>query len=94
MRVLEAVVPAFVVLDRVAGLCRCSAAFRRGQAGSVQGRRLCALWARPGEARVTDPDTPSIDIGGPGFCFPVQRWNGREYRLHGYQHEGKVCKPS
>ena len=37
---------------------------------------------------------PDIEIGGPGFCFPVQRWNGREYRLHGYQYEGKACKPS
>jgi hypothetical protein len=37
---------------------------------------------------------PDIEIGGPGFCFPVQRWNGREYRLHGYQYEGKICKPS
>jgi hypothetical protein len=37
---------------------------------------------------------PDIEIGGPGFCFPVERWNGHEYRLHGYQYEGKVCKPS
>jgi len=22
---------------------------------------------------------PDIEIGGPGFCFPVWRWNGREY---------------
>lgn len=24
---------------------------------------------------------PDIEIGGPGFCFPVLRWNGREYAL-------------
>jgi len=22
---------------------------------------------------------PDIEIGGPGFCFPVWRWNGRRY---------------
>ena len=37
---------------------------------------------------------PDIEIGGPGFCFPVERWNGHEYRPHGYEYEGKVCKPS
>ena len=36
---------------------------------------------------------PDIEVGGPGFCFPVERWNGREYRLHRYEYEGKACKP-
>ncbi|MDB5699790.1 MAG: hypothetical protein JWN69_2594 [Alphaproteobacteria bacterium] len=36
---------------------------------------------------------PDIEVGGPGFCFPVERWNGREYRLHRYQYEGKPCRP-
>jgi hypothetical protein len=36
---------------------------------------------------------PDIEIGGPGFCFPVVRWDGREYREHGYQYKGKACKP-
>lgn len=22
---------------------------------------------------------PDLEIGGPGFCFPVERWNGRQY---------------
>ena len=22
---------------------------------------------------------PDIEIGGPGFCFPVERWNGQKY---------------
>jgi len=30
---------------------------------------------------------PDIEIGGPGFCFPVWRWNGREYAL--YKHVAK-----
>lgn len=34
---------------------------------------------------------PDIEIGGPGFCFPVQRWNGQEYVLQRYQYEGKTC---
>jgi hypothetical protein len=25
---------------------------------------------------------PDIEIGGPGFCFPVWRWNGQRYGLH------------
>ncbi|RJF91474.1 hypothetical protein D3876_08985 [Sphingomonas cavernae] len=36
---------------------------------------------------------PDLMIGGPGFCFPVQRWNGREYVLHRFEYEGKPCKP-
>ncbi|MDF3933359.1 hypothetical protein [Pseudomonas citronellolis] len=36
---------------------------------------------------------PDIEVGGPGFCFPVERWNGKEYALHGHQYEGKPCKP-
>ncbi len=36
---------------------------------------------------------PDIEIGGPGFCFPVERWDGREYRLHRHQYEGKACRP-
>lgn len=36
---------------------------------------------------------PDIAIGGPGFCFPVERWNGREYRRHRYEYEGKACRP-
>lgn len=25
---------------------------------------------------------PDLEIGGPGFCFPVSRWNGKEFALH------------
>lgn len=35
---------------------------------------------------------PDIEIGGPGFCFPVERWNGREYRLHRRQYQGRACR--
>jgi hypothetical protein len=36
---------------------------------------------------------PDIEIGGQGFCFPVQRWNGSEYRTVRYQYEGRICRP-
>jgi len=35
---------------------------------------------------------PDMEVGGPGFCFPVLRWNGKEYVLHGHQYEGKPCR--
>jgi hypothetical protein len=37
---------------------------------------------------------PDIEIGGPGFCFPVQRWNGKAYVVHRHQYEGKACRPN
>ena len=36
---------------------------------------------------------PDLSIGGPGFCFPVLRWNGRQYQRQRWQYEGKPCKP-
>jgi len=36
---------------------------------------------------------PDILLGGPGFCFPVLRWNGRTYANHRNEYEGKPCKP-
>lgn len=36
---------------------------------------------------------PDIVVGGPGFCFPVTRWNGREYKLNRWEYEGKPCRP-
>ena len=36
---------------------------------------------------------PDISIGGPGFCFPVERWNGKAYALHRHQYGGKRCRP-
>ncbi|WP_294033694.1 hypothetical protein [Sphingopyxis sp.] len=35
---------------------------------------------------------PDISVGGPGFCFPVLRWNGRAYVRHRMEYEGKPCK--
>jgi hypothetical protein len=36
---------------------------------------------------------PDLEIGGPGFCFPVHRWNGKAYALQRHQYEGKPCRP-
>lgn len=35
---------------------------------------------------------PDIEIGGPGFCFPVERWNGKEYVLHRHEYDGRPCR--
>ena len=35
---------------------------------------------------------PDISVGGPGFCFPVERWDGKEYNVRGYEYEGKACR--
>ena len=41
---------------------------------------------------------PDIEVGGPGACFPVERWNGKTYRLAGARYDddgkgkGKPCK--
>lgn len=35
---------------------------------------------------------PDLSIGGPGFCFPVVRWNGKGYASHRFEYEGKPCK--
>jgi len=34
---------------------------------------------------------PDISIGGPGFCFPIVRWNGNEYALHRFEYQGEPC---
>jgi len=36
---------------------------------------------------------PEIEIGGPGFCFPVVRWNGKTFVENRHQYEGKPCRP-
>ena len=42
--------------------------------------------------RVPARGWPDIEIGGPGFCFPVHRWNGREYAVNRFQYEGRPCR--
>jgi len=35
---------------------------------------------------------PDIRVGGPGFCFPVERFNGKEYKVQRWEYDGKACK--
>ncbi|MCU0767424.1 MAG: hypothetical protein MUE39_08630 [Gammaproteobacteria bacterium] len=35
---------------------------------------------------------PDLEVGGPGFCFPVQRWNGRQYAQNRLEYQGKPCR--
>jgi hypothetical protein len=37
---------------------------------------------------------PDLSLGGPGFCFPVLRWNGKAYVHHRFEYERKTCRPS
>lgn len=34
-----------------------------------------------------------MEVGGPGFCFPVLRWDGTQYVQHRFEYEGKPCVP-
>lgn len=34
---------------------------------------------------------PDISLGGPGFCFPVVRWNGNSYINNRFEYDGKRC---
>ena len=36
---------------------------------------------------------PELEIGGPGFCFPVLRWSGKAFVTHRHAYSGKRCKP-
>ncbi|GAA5011408.1 hypothetical protein GCM10025793_23930 [Lysobacter lycopersici] len=36
---------------------------------------------------------PDVSVGGPGFCFPVMRWNGSGYAFNRNEYEGKRCTP-
>lgn len=35
---------------------------------------------------------PDLEVGGPGFCFPVLRWNGTAYEPNRREYEGKPCQ--
>jgi hypothetical protein len=35
---------------------------------------------------------PDIQVGGPGFCFPVIRWDGEAWQLHRTEYQGKPCQ--
>ncbi|MET0364574.1 MAG: hypothetical protein ABW169_07955 [Sphingobium sp.] len=35
---------------------------------------------------------PDLEVGGPGFCFPIMRWNGRAYVQNRMAYDGKPCR--
>jgi hypothetical protein len=35
---------------------------------------------------------PELEVGGPGFCFPILRWNGRTFAEARRQYQGKPCR--
>ena len=36
---------------------------------------------------------PDIEVGGPGFCFPVERWNGQAYvQYRNHEYDKGACK--
>lgn len=38
---------------------------------------------------------PDVEIGGPGFCFPVMRWSGKDYVfLRNHEEEKGACANS
>ncbi len=58
----------------------------------TQGTGMITILATPAPVLAATSGWPDLEIGGPGFCFPVERWNGREYALHRQEYEGKACK--
>ena len=36
---------------------------------------------------------PELEVGGPGFCFPVLRWTGTAFAPHRHAYAGKRCTP-
>lgn len=49
-----------------------------------------------GNVRVLDTrgvgNWPDLEIGGPGQCFPIHRWNGRAYVLNRRAYNGRPCR--
>ena len=35
---------------------------------------------------------PDLEVGGPGFCFPVLRWDGVAYQPNRREYQGKPCQ--
>ena len=46
-------------------------------------------WDFDSDAQIMIAD---LEIGGPGFCFPVLRWTGKTFAVHRQHYEGKPCR--
>jgi len=70
-----------------------------GMGYSLVSRNAAGQWKLlsdgPGIVRFLDTkgagNWPDMEVGGPGFCFPVLRWNGTAYVLNRQEYEGKPC---
>lgn len=58
------------------------------------GQGILTVLATPKPVLTRTGGWPDLEIGGPGFCFPVVRWNGRGYAVQRHQYQGKACKPA
>ena len=78
--------------------------FGHGSAGTgytLLGRQVDASWkvidANSGVPEflgtLGEGGWPDISVGGPGFCFPVLRWNGSAYVAHRHEYTGNSCEP-
>ena len=57
-----------------------------------QWRRLHGSAGVPRFLATSSGGWPELEVGGPGFCFPVLRWNGREFVEARRAYQGKSCK--
>lgn len=62
--------------------------------GPGKWRAVINLIGIPEFLKIRSKGWPDIEVGGPGFCFPVWRYNGKVYDPHRNQYDGKPCKPS
>lgn len=62
--------------------------------GPGKWRTLINLIGIPNMLKTRAKGWPDIEVGGPGFCFPVWRYDGKVYDLHHNEYEGKACKPA
>lgn len=62
--------------------------------GPGKWRSVIKLIGIPSILKTRAKGWPDIEVGGPGFCFPVWRYDGKAYDLQRHEYEGKPCKPS
>ncbi len=62
-------------------------------------KRWQRLYSSPGiptfvkTAVKTPGGWPDLEVGGPGFCFPINRWNGKDYVFNrNHEYEKGACK--
>lgn len=72
-----------------------------GAGFSLVSKRTDGVWTRvtsgvgiPRFLRTTgEGGWPDLEVGGPGFCFAILRWDGTDYREHRHEYQGRPCEP-